>query len=85
MIVALIDHISKIGRTIKFTVVESALIAVNNFGDSVDSWVEDVSVKSEAVRSSVVVGWDGAAESVQIDHLILIVELENVSDGLDGM
>ena len=85
MIVALVDHISKVGWTVKFAVIKSALIALDDFGDSIDSRVEDISVESEAVRSPIVVGRDRAAEAVQIDHLILIVELENVANGLDGM
>ena len=53
--------------------------------DSINSRVKDIPIESETVRSSLVVGWDRAAESVQVDHLVAVVELKNVSDGLDSL
>ena len=55
----------------------------NNLWNTVYTRIKDITIESEAVRSSVVVGWDRAAEPVQVDHLVTVVELENVSDGLD--
>ena len=57
----------------------------DDFGDTVYSWIEDITIKSETVRSTIVVGWDRAAKTVQVDHLIGVVELKDVSDGLDSL
>ena len=57
----------------------------DDFSDTVYSWIEDITIKSETVRSTIVVGWDRAAKTVQVDHLICVVELKDVSDGLDSL
>ena len=45
--------------------------------------VKDITVESKAVRSSITVGWDRTAEAVQVDHLVAVVELKDVTNGLD--
>ena len=55
----------------------------NDLWNTVYTRVKDITIESEAVWSSVVVGWDRAAEPVQVDHLVAVVELKDVSDGLD--
>ena len=57
----------------------------DDFGDTVYSWIKDITIESEAVRSSIAVGWDRAAKTVQVDHLIGVVELKNVSNSLDSL
>ena len=58
---------------------------MNDLGNAINSWVEDISVQSEAVRGSIIVWWNCPAESIQVNHLIVIIELQNVSDGIDGV
>ena len=53
--------------------------------DAIDAWVEDVTIKSEAMRRSVCVGWHSAAKTVQVDLLVAIVELQDVADTLDSL
>ena len=57
----------------------------DDFGDTVYSWIEDITIESEAVRSTIVVGWNRAAKTVQVDHLIGVVELKDVSDGFNSL
>ena len=57
----------------------------DDFSDTVYSWIEDITIERKAVRSTIVVGWDRAAKTVQVDHLIGVVELKYVSDGLDSL
>ena len=45
--------------------------------------VKDITIESETVRSTVVVWRDCAAKTVQVDHLVTVIELENVADGLN--
>jgi len=53
--------------------------------DAVDAWVEDVSIKSEAVGRPVSVGWHSAAKTVQVDLLVAIVELQDIANTLDSL
>ena len=57
----------------------------DDFSDTVYSWIKDITIERKAVRSTIVVGWDRAAKTVQVDHLIGVVELKYVSDGLDSL
>ena len=57
----------------------------DDFSNTVYSWIEDITIESETVRSTIVVGRDRAAKTVQVDHLIGVVELKNVSYGLDSL
>ena len=66
--------------TIRFAVVKGALVTIDNCRDAIDSRVEDVAVEGEAVRSSVAVRRHSATETIQVDHLVLVVELEDVAD-----
>ena len=52
----------------------------DNFVDTVDSRIEDVSIQGEAMWSSVVNRRDLTAKAIQVDHLIAIVELHDVTD-----
>ena len=53
--------------------------------DAVDARVENVAVKGEAVRGSVFVGWNSATEAVEVDILIVVVELKDVSHRADSL
>ena len=58
---------------------------MNDLGNAINSWVEDISVQSEAVRGSIIVWWNCPSESIQVNHLIVVIELQNVSNGIDGV
>lgn len=64
---------------------KGALVASCNFFNAVDSWVEDIAVEGEAVRSTIHVRWDGTSETVKVDHLVSVVELQDVANALDGV
>ena len=57
----------------------------NDLRNTINTRVKDIAIESEAVRGTVVVGRDRAAETVQVDHLVAVVELKNVTDGLDSL
>ena len=58
------------------------MIALDDFLDSIDTWVEDITIESEAVGTSVIIGRDCATKPIQVDHLVTVIELEDVADGL---
>jgi len=53
---------------------------VDHLVEAVDSGIEDVSIESEAVRGSIVVGWDGSSKAIEVDVLVSVVELKDVAD-----
>lgn len=53
--------------------------------NAVDSWIENVSIHSEAVRGFLTIRWDGAPEAVQVNVLVRVVELENLANALDNL
>ena len=80
VVAALVDNVSEVGGAVEFAVVKGALVTIDNCRDAIDSRVEDVAVEGEAVRSSVAVRRHSATETIQVDHLVLVVELEDVAD-----
>ena len=75
----------EVGRSVKLDRVECLLILGDNFLNAVDSWVEDVSVQSETVRCTICLRWDCATKTVQVYHLVGVVELQDLANGLDGL
>ena len=61
------------------------MIALDDLLDSIDTWVEDVTIHGEAVGTSTVIGRDCATKTIQIDHLVTVVELEDIADGLNRL
>ena len=57
----------------------------NDLRNTINTRVKDIAIESEAVRGTVVVWRDCTAEAVQVDHLVAVVELKNVTDGLDSL
>ena len=68
------------GRTVEVTRAQRRLIVIDHRLDTVDAGVEDIAVEGEAVRASVAVWRHSATETIQVDHLVLVVELEDVAD-----
>ena len=66
------------GRTVEVTRAKRRLVVIDHRLDAVDARVEDIAVQGEAVRRTIVEGWNGSAKAVQIDHLVAVVELEDV-------
>ena len=85
VLIHFVDDLGEVGRSVQLAVANGTLVAIDYFLDAVDTRVEDVTVEGEAVRASVHVGRNGATESVQVDLLVGVVELEDVSDALDGV
>lgn len=84
-IVVFFKYLREMCRSIKLDRLQRLFVMLDDLVDSIYSRVKDIAIESETVRSSLVVGWDRAAESVQVDHLVAVVELKNVSDGLDSL
>lgn len=85
IVVNFTDNICEVGGSVEFAIIEGALIAINNRWDTIDSRIKDIAIKSEAVRSSVCVRRDGATKAIEVNHLVLIIELKDVSNALDSM
>ena len=70
VLVDLVDDFSEVGRSIQLAIVDSALVALNDFVDAVDTWVEDITVEGETVTATVSVRRNRATKSVQVDLLV---------------
>lgn len=85
VVVHLVDNISKVGGSVEIAVLECPLVAIDNLRDAVDSRAENITVEGEAVRCAVSIGRHCATETVQVDKLVAVVELKDVSNGSDGL
>ena len=85
VVIGFINDIGEVSRAVQLAVSEGLLIALNDLLDTIDTWVEDITIECEAVGASVIIRWDGAAKSIQVDHLVTVVELEDVADGLNRL
>ena len=85
IVVAFADDVGEVGRSVKLAAVKGSLVAISNFLDTVDTRIENIAIKSEAVRASVGVGRDGSAEAVEIDLFVAIIELQDIAYRLDGL
>jgi len=80
-----LEDLREVSWPVKIDVLDGILVAVDHLVEAVDSGIEDISIESEAMRGSIVVGWDGSAEAIQIDVLVSVVELKDVADRLNGL
>jgi len=85
IVVAFADDVGEVGRSVKLAAVKGSLVAIGNFLDTVDTRIENIAIKSEAVRASVGVGRDGSAEAVEVDLFVAIIELQDIAYRLDGL
>ena len=59
------------------------LVCLNHALYTVTFWIENVTIKSEAVVGCLCVGWDCGAESECRDLLIVVIVLEDTSHRFD--
>ena len=79
-----LDDGSEVRWTVEVDVLQRALVGCCDSLESITFWVEDVAVKSEAVRCSVD-GWrDGRSVAEDWDLLLGVIILQDVSSGFDG-
>ena len=83
--VHLIDDLGEVSRAVQLAVSECLLIALDDLLDTIDTWIEDITIECEAVRASIIIRWDRTAKSIQVDHLVTVVELEDVANGLNRL
>lgn len=86
-----IVHGVKDGAKVRWTiqvdvaVIDAVLVVIYNVIEIVHSWIEDVSVHREAVRSNLGIWSDTTSEAEKIDLLIGVVVLKNTTDGVDNL
>ena len=85
ILIHFIDDLGKVGRSVQLALVYCILVAFDHLWDAINTRVEDITVEGEAVGASIIIGRNGAAESVQIDLLVSVVELEDVAYTIDGV
>ena len=85
VLIHFVDDLGEVGRSVQLAVGNGTLVAIDHLLDAVDTRVEDVTVEGETVGASVDIGRNGATESVQIDLLVGVIELEDVAYALDGV
>ena len=85
VVIGFINDIGEVSWAVQLAVGKGLLIALNDLLDTIDTWVEDITIECEAVGASVIIRWDGATKSIQVDHLVTVVELKDVADGLNRL
>ena len=85
VVIGFINDISEVSRAVQLAVSECLLIALNDLLDTIDTWIEDITIECKAVRASIIIRWDRTAKSIQVDHLVTVVELEDVANGLNRL
>ena len=85
LIVHLVENLIEVGRSIQISVLQCFLVMTDNFCDSVDSWIEDVSVQCKAMGGPLRVWRNRTAKAVQIDHFVTIVKLQDITDSADSV
>ena len=83
LIVELVQDLIKVSWSIKVDSLERIAIVLDGFLNTVDSWVENVSVQGEAMGCLIRYRWDVTSKAIQIDHFVSVVELEDVTNVLD--
>jgi hypothetical protein len=53
-----------VGRTVKVYILQAMFIVSDHVVNAVDSWIEDVSIQSEAVRGFLAIRRDSSTEAV---------------------
>ena len=81
----LVEDLGEVGRSVQLGLLESILVRLHNTLNTIDAGIKDITVQSEAVSGTCSVRRNGAAEAVQVDHLVCVVELEDVAHVLDRL
>jgi len=63
--------------SIELSIIECLLVGSDNTFKAINSWIEDISVHCETMRRSVRVRWNRSSESVEVNLLVSIVELQD--------
>lgn len=84
VVVDLVKDFSEISGAIQFAVLDGTLVAVNHFGDAIHTRIEDVTVESKTMRATLDIGGNCAAETIQIDLLVTVVELQDITHALNS-
>jgi hypothetical protein len=53
--------------------------------ETIYSWVKDISIKSKAVRPTLIIWRKSTTKSMELDLLRAVVELEDISNRLDDL
>jgi len=84
-IVDSVEDRTEVGGAVQVDIGQIVLVVLYNFFQVVDSGVEDVTVHGEAVRCSLGVWRNTAAEAEQVDSLVSVVILENSTHLVDNL
>lgn len=61
------------------------LVVLDDILQPINSWIEDITVHSEAVRCSLSIWWNTAAKAEQVDLLVGVVVLQNSTNLVDHL
>lgn len=70
---------------VQIDILNSSLVVLDDGIKSINSWIENVTIQSEAVGSSVVIWWNSTTKSIKIYLFVGIVELKNAADSLNSL
>jgi len=83
LVVKFAQDLVEVSRSIEVDSLQSIAVILDDLLDSIDSWVENVTVQGEAVWGFLIYRWNVASKAIKIDHLVRVVELEDISNVLD--
>lgn len=73
------------GWSVQLRIVKCLLVGRDDTFKAINSWVEDISVHCETMRCSVRVWWDRTSESVELNLLVSVVELQDRAYTVDSL
>lgn len=76
---------SKVGWAIQIDSVDGMLVGLDYTFNTINFWVENVTIEGKAVISLVCIRRDGCTKSKHWNLLIAVIILENISNRLDGV
>jgi hypothetical protein len=81
----LFKNAAEISRSIEVCSLEGLLIMVDNFWNTIHSGVEDVTIQSKTVWSSLRGLRKGSTETIKIYHFRWVIVLQNIADRVDNL
>lgn len=73
------DDLVEVGWAVKVAGADGVAVSSDHFINSIHSRVEDIACQGETVTRAIGKGRNCASEPVKIDHLVRVVELEDVT------
>ena len=81
----LLEDGREVGWPIQIYILKSMLVGIFHFLKAIYTWIEDITVQCKTVRSSLRIGWNSTTKSVELDHFVCVVILQDASNTIDDL